>query len=73
MRSLVVSLSISADEIQRLYEGSAKEVHAISQDGRRVRFPAAILRPFVLHNGVKGVFEINFDENNRFQAINRLN
>jgi hypothetical protein len=73
MRSLVISLAISTDEFQRLYQGSVKEVLAFSQDGRRVRFPAAILRPFVLHNGVQGAFEISFDENNRFQAIKRLN
>ncbi len=72
LNAIVVSLFISAEEFQRLYQGSAKTVHALSVDGRNIRFPAAILRPFVLHNGVSGTFQINFDEQNRFQSIQRL-
>jgi hypothetical protein len=72
VKSLVVNLAISAEEFQRLYMGSAQSVVARSLDGRNVRFPAAILRPFVLHNGIRGQFEIVFDETNRFQTINRL-
>jgi len=72
LNSIVVSLFISVEEFQRLYQGSAKTVHAQSVDGRSIRFPASILRPFVLHNGVRGTFQINFDEHNRFHSIERL-
>lgn len=72
MKSVIVSLAISADEFQRLYQGTAKEVLAYSTEGQRIRFPAGILRPFVLHSGVYGVFQIDFDKENRFKAINRL-
>ncbi|AQT59797.1 hypothetical protein CBP51_01775 [Cellvibrio mixtus] len=72
MNSIVVSLVISAEEFQRLYQGSAKTVFAQSLDGRNIRFPAGILRPFVLHNGVRGTFQINFDADNRFHSIQRL-
>lgn len=72
LKSVIVHLSISAEEFQRLYQGSVKEVVARSQDGRRIRFPATILRPFVLHNGINGAFQINFDESNRFQSVERL-
>lgn len=72
MKNIIVSLSISAEEYQRLYEGSAKTVFAHSIDGRSIRFPAGILRPFVLHTGVRGTFQINFDEDNRFHSIERL-
>ena len=72
MNSIVVSLVISAEEFQRLYQGSAKTVFAQSLDGRNIRFPAGILRPFALHNGVRGTFQINFDADNRFHSIQRL-
>lgn len=72
MKSIIVNLSISTDEFQRLYEGNAKTVFAHSIDGRSIRFPAGILRPFVLHNGIRGTFQIDFDEENRFQSILRL-
>jgi hypothetical protein len=67
-----VSLAISTEEFQRLYEGSVKTVFAHSIDGRSIRFPAGILRPFVLHNGIRGTFQIDFDDENRFQTIKRL-
>ncbi len=72
LKSIIVNLVISAEEFQRLYEGSAKAVYAHSIDGRSIRFPAHILRPFVQHTGVRGTFQIDFDEENRFNAIRRL-
>ncbi len=72
MRSIVVQLSISADEFQRLYEGTVKEVIARSIDGRRVRFPANILRPFVTRVGILGTFHIQFSDENRFQSIEKI-
>ncbi len=72
LKSIIVNLSISAEEFQRLYEGNVKTVFAHSIDGRRIRFPANILRPFVLHSGVQGSFQIDFDEDNRFSSIARL-
>lgn len=67
-----ISISISADEFIRLYSGSAKDVVTKSVDGRTIRFPANILRPFVLHEGVQGYFRIYFDQSNRFLKIERL-
>lgn len=70
--TLVVNLVISAEEFQRLYQGAVRDVLATASDGRRVRFPAMILRPFVTREGIRGRFEIVFDDNNRFQTVNRL-
>lgn len=72
LKSIIVNLVISAEELQRLYEGSAKTVFAHSIDGRSIRFPANILRPFVMHTGVRGTFQIDFDEENHFKSIVRL-
>ena len=72
MKSIIVNLSISTEEFLRLYEGNAKNVFATSIDGRSIRFPAGILRPFVLHSGVRGTFQIDFDDDNRFHSIHRL-
>ena len=49
-----------------------RDVLATSVDGRRVRFPAMILRPFVTHVGIRGRFRILFDENHRFQGIEKI-
>jgi hypothetical protein len=67
-----VQLNISAAEFQRLYEGTVREVSVRSLDGRRVRFPANILRPFVTHSGISGTFCIRFDQDNRYLGIDRV-
>lgn len=72
MRSVYVQLNIPADEFQLLYQGVAKSVNARSLDGRRINFPANILRPFVSHAGVVGTFAIHFSEENRFLSIEKI-
>lgn len=72
MQTLIISLNIPGDDYQRLYQGTVRDVVAFSSDGRRVRFPAAILRPYVSHSGVSGQFRLMFDQQNRFQAIEKI-
>lgn len=72
MNAILLDLVITPEEFQRLYQGSADTVHARSLDGRRIQFPANILRPFVTHLGIRGRFQILFDEQHRFQGIQRL-
>jgi len=72
MQALVVNLVIPPDEYQRMYAGVARDVSAIAVDGRRVQFPAKILRPFVTREGIRGRFMIRFDSENRFESIQRL-
>lgn len=47
-------------------------VQVIAEDGRRVRFPAVNLRPFVSRDGVRGAFEITLDEENRLLQLRKL-
>lgn len=65
-------LQISVTDFQRMYEGTVKDVTARCQEGRRVRFPANILRPFITHNGILGTFHIHFDDDNRFKSIEKI-
>ena len=65
-------LNIPPEQFQRLYEGVAKTVNARSIDGKSVRFPANILRPFVTHAGVVGTFAIHFSAEHRFQNIEKI-
>ena len=72
MSSIYVQLNIPPEQFQRLYEGVAKTVNTRSIDGRSVRFPANILRPYVTHAGVVGTFAIHFSDQNRFQGIEKI-
>jgi len=70
--SVIVDISISADEYLKWYGGSAKDVFTYSRDGRSVRFPAKILQRYVGRDGIRGSFLITFDHEQRFQKIERL-
>ena len=72
LRSIIVPLRISAEDYQLLYQGAVKVVSARCTQGRRVHFPANILRPYVTHSGISGTFAILFDDDNRFQSIEKI-
>lgn len=72
MRRYVVDLAIPAAELLRYYRGGASAVLAHDRHGRRVRFPAAALRPFVAPAGVHGRFELEVDAHSRLLSIRPL-
>ena len=72
MRNVTISISISAQDYLAHYQGTVKEVVARSSDGRNIRFPSTILQPFVSHEGISGTFVIRFDDNNKFQDIQKI-
>ncbi len=65
------ALNISAQELQRYYKGSASSVNVIADDGQRIQFPVSALRPYVLHDGVKGRFVMRVDDRNKLIEIFR--
>lgn len=65
-------LEIREDELLRFYRGEASSVHVTAEDGRRVRFPAEALRPYVERDGVRGVFLLRFDARGRLLGLDRL-
>ncbi|GGO81018.1 hypothetical protein GCM10011348_19050 [Marinobacterium nitratireducens] len=72
-QSIVVELNIDRERYLQYYRnGRETQVLAVASDGRRVRFPARILQPFVLHQGVHGRFRIDFDDQGRFRHIVQL-
>ena len=72
MARYIFSLNITPEEYQKLYAGTATAVYAYSIDGRRVQFPASILKPFVSRTGVHGVFSVECDQNNRFIGVSKI-
>jgi hypothetical protein len=72
MPQAIISLTITADQFLKHYQGSARSVYTKTIEGKRIRFPANILQPFVTHNGISGMFAIEFGEQNKFIGIKRL-
>ena len=71
-RKIRVSLNIPSHQYLAYYEGAAEDVVAWSAEGRKVRFPARVLRPFVTHGGVVGTFLIAYDHQHKFVSIEKV-
>lgn len=72
-KSIHFKLQLSYDEYSAVYTGHAKHVIAQATDGRTLRFPADILKPYLTKSGIMGTFIIHFDENNKFQSLEKVN
>jgi len=66
------SIQISQEEFIRHYQGSANAVQVLSECGRRLRFPASRLRPFLTHSGISGRFLLTVDVGNRFLDLKKI-
>ena len=69
---LQFTLHIHANDYIKHYQGHARDVLAQSVDGIILSFPAVHLRQFVEQDGVHGLFEIEFDQHYKFQALRKL-
>jgi len=72
MNTIFFHLNISGDEMHRYYSGTATTVQAVAMDGRTVNFSASHLRRFVTLSGVKGLFKMVFDNQQRMVSFDRV-
>jgi len=72
MQKMRFSLSISAEQYQSYYRGSARFVKVQADDGRSLKFPASELQQFILHDGIQGRFEIVFDNQHKMVSLTKL-
>ena len=72
MPEIRVNLSISSDKYLAYYQGAADTVVTRAMDGRRVKFPARVLRSFLTHDGIHGEFVIEFNDRHKFVGIRKL-
>ncbi len=56
MKEFGFNLYISLGEFMAYYEGAARDVLAVSDDGLTVRFPAYVLTPYLTGQGIRGEF-----------------
>jgi len=65
-------LALPAEEFLSYYQGKAQNVVVESIDNKTIQFPASAIRQFLSHEGIYGLFEIQFDENNKLIEIIRI-
>lgn len=65
-------IALSAEKYLAFYKGKAQSIAVRSTDNKTIKFPANAIRQFLTHDGIFGLFEIEFDENNKLIGINKL-
>jgi len=66
-------LQISHDQFLHYYQGVARTVQIMSECGKRLRLPAAKLRPMLAHNGIHGRYCLTVDADKRFISLSKIN
>jgi hypothetical protein len=72
MHKLRFYLNIAPPDFLKYYNGTANTISVLSDDGRRIEFPAEHLRQFVTHQGIEGNFEIEFDQQFKIRQLRRI-
>lgn len=66
------SLNLSYDDYAKVYQGIAKNVYAVTDDGRSVTFPTGNIQSFLTRDGIHGYFEMLLTAENKFVSIRQL-
>ncbi|NOT13952.1 MAG: DUF2835 domain-containing protein [Methylococcaceae bacterium] len=66
------SLSLSYDQYFKVYQGIAKNISVVADDGRRIMFSAGKIQPFLTKQGIHGHFQLELTAENKFVSLQRL-
>ncbi len=66
------SLNLSYDQYLKVYQGVAKNVTVLADDGRRIAFPAGKVQSFLTRQGINGYFEMELTPEHKFVSIKKL-
>ena len=68
MPSVDFDLTLTPDELELLYQG-VQFAQAMTDQGKRVRFPAGHLRPYITHQGIRGRFRLSYSDQGKFISL----
>ncbi len=71
-QSIQFSIKLSYDKYIAFYKGYAQNVLVRANDGRKIQFPAEILKPYLTREGINGHFIIHFDDRNKYQSLQKI-
>jgi hypothetical protein len=72
MAALILHLNIPAEKMIGYYRGEVKTVRARATNGQTIQFPASALQKFILPEGIRGPFRIEFDDNFKVVALTAI-
>jgi len=66
------SVNLSYEQYLKVYQGIAKTISVVSDDGRHVVFPAGNIQPFLTKQGINGHFEMELTPLHKFIGIKKI-
>ena len=71
-QSIKFSIKLSYEKYLSFYQGYAESVLVRAYDGRKIKFPAEILKPYLTREGINGHFIIHFDDRNKYKSLEKI-
>jgi len=68
----IFSVNMTYAQCEELYRQEIKHLIVTSIEGKRIQLPKLNMRQFFTPSGLRGVFEMNVDENHKLLSIKRL-
>jgi len=66
------SIHISYAQYLKVYQGIAKTITVVSDDGKSVVFPAGNIQSFLTRQGINGHFEMELTPLHKFVGIKKI-
>ena len=72
MSEFEFDMALSALELRSIYEGQARYILVVSDEGLKLQLPAVNFRNFVASDGIHGRFRVIIDANNKIRELRKL-
>ena len=66
------SIYLTYEQCLAYYKGHITAIQVIDDTGKKIRFPAAKILPYMSNLGIRGRFRLSLDDNNKFIALERV-
>ena len=66
------SINLTKKEAEQIYQGRAKYLLVVTDDGLKLQFPITNFRAFVSEQGIQGRFRAETDEQHRLLKLEKL-
>ncbi|MFC3032102.1 DUF2835 family protein [Pseudoalteromonas fenneropenaei] len=72
MREFFFYLDLSHAQCMAYYQGVIDYVQVVEDGGKKIRFPASRVRPFISTIGVRGRFRLILNDSNQFVSLEKV-
>jgi len=72
MPIVTFGLNIAAPDLEKYYRGQVHNILVNSEQGLKIKFPVNLILPFVDHFGVKGRFQLEYDQRGKAISLKRM-